>query len=248
MPPRPCRGNTGRDLPAEARCRRLQGRRQAPHAAAFGEKRQAHCHRRRWSGLAHGGARSRTARLSLHGVRFRSQGGRNDADANSEIPAAGFGDRRGNRLHPRSRYRVQRRSSHREPEETAGRELRRGLYRLRCAARPRARDSRPQGSRRQYPYRHRLALQRVVRPCREDRQARDRARRRQYRDGLLPHRAPPRRRGRQGDRAFRLRGDEGVALGEGRRHPRGYSDPQFHGARRRSFTTMASSPASPSRR
>ena len=57
----------------------------------------------------------------------------------------------------------------------------------------------------QYPHRHRLALQRVVRPHRQDRQTRDRARRRQYRDGLLPHRAPPRRRRRQGDRAFRLR-------------------------------------------
>ena len=66
------------------------------------------------------------------------------------------------------------------------------------------------GSGGEHPYRHRLAGERVVRPCRQDRQARDRARRRQHCDGLLPHVAPPRRRGRQGDRALRLRGDEGV--------------------------------------
>ena len=64
----------------------------------------------------------------------------------------------------------------------------------------------------------------------QDRQARHRAGRRQHRDGLLPHLAPPRRRGRQGDRALRLRGDEGVALGKGRRGPRGHPDPQFPGA------------------
>ena len=81
----------------------------------------------------------------------------------------------------------------------------------------------------QYPYRHRLALQRLVRPHRQDRQARDRAGRWQHRDGLLPHRPPPRRRGREGNRAFRLRGNEGLAVGKGRRHPRGYSDPQLHG-------------------
>ena len=140
LPPRPRRGNAGRDLPAEARCRRLQGRRQAPHAAAVSEKRQAHRDRRRRSGLAHGGARPRAARLSLHRVRFRSQGRRHDADADSEIPPAGFGDRRGNRLHPQSRHRVQGRPAHRQPEEAARRKLRRDLRRLRRAARPRARQ------------------------------------------------------------------------------------------------------------
>src|SRR5437762_11584881 len=34
VPPRPRRGDAGRDLPAEARRRRPQGRRQTPHAAA----------------------------------------------------------------------------------------------------------------------------------------------------------------------------------------------------------------------
>ena len=79
----------------------------------------------------------------------------------------------------------------------------------------------------QYPYRHRLARQRLVRPCQRDRPARHRARRRQYGDGLLPLLAPPRRRRRQGRRALRLRGDEGVVLGEGGRDPRGRSDPQL---------------------
>ena len=83
-------------------------------------------------------------------------------------------------------------------------ELRRDLRRLRRPARPRARNPGPQGSRQEHPHRHRLALERVVRPHHLDQQARHRARRRQHRDGLLPHRAPSRRRGRQGDRALRL--------------------------------------------
>ena len=64
----------------------------------------------------------------------------------------------------------------------------------------------------------------------QDRQARDRARRRQHRDGLLPLLAPARRRGGAGRRALGLRGNEGVALGKGRRHARGHPDPQFPGA------------------
>ena len=90
------------------------------------------------------------------------------------------------RLHPQSRHRVRRRQAHRQHEGAAGGELRRDLRRLRRAARPRSRHSRPQGSRRQHPHRHRLAVQRLVRPHRQDRQARHRARRRQHRDGLLP--------------------------------------------------------------
>ncbi len=82
----------------------------------------------------------------------------------------------------------------------------------------------------EHPHRHRLAVVGVVRPHRQDRQARDRARRRQHRDGLLPLLAPPRRRGREGRRALRLRGDEGVAVGKGRRHARGHPDPQLPGA------------------
>ena len=44
------------------------------------------------------------------------------------------------------------------------------------------------------PRRSRLAGERLFRPRHQGRQARDRARRRQYRDGLLSQRAPPRRR------------------------------------------------------
>ena len=61
----------------------------------------------------------------------------------------------------------------------------------------------------------------------QDRQARDRARRGQYRHGLLPLVAPARRPGCQGGGALRLRGDESVSLGKGGRHARGHPDPQF---------------------
>ena len=114
-----------------------------------------------------------------------------------------------------------------QPEEAAGRRLGRDVRRLRRAARARTRYSGPQGSGEEHPHRHRLALVGLVRPRHEHRQARHRARRRQHRDGLLPLLAPPRRRGREGDRALRLRGDEGVAVGKRRRDARGHPDPQF---------------------
>ena len=60
-----------------------------------------------------------------------------------------------------------------------------------------------------------------------DRQARRRAGRRQHRDGLLPQLAPAGRRERAGRRALRLRRDEGIAVGEGRRDARGHPDPQL---------------------
>ncbi len=50
------------------------------------------------------------------------------------------------------------------------------------------------------------------------------------------------------DRALRLRGDEGVPLGEGGRDARGHPDPQLSSCRRNSPTTTASSPAWCSRR
>src|ERR1041384_3258375 len=46
--------------------------------------------------------------------------------------------------------------------------------------RPRARHSRPQGSRQEHPYRHRVACLGLVRPHRKDRPPRHRARRRQH--------------------------------------------------------------------
>ena len=57
--------------------------------------------------------------------------------------------------------------------------------------------------------------------------ARHRARRRQHRDGLLPLGAAPGRQRREGHRAQRLRGDEGLALGEGRRPARRHPDHQL---------------------
>jgi formate dehydrogenase beta subunit len=60
-----------------------------------------------------------------------------------------------------------------------------------------------------------------------DRQARHRAGRRQHRHGLLPLGAAPGRHRRQGHRAQRLRRNEGLALGKGRRPARGHSDPQL---------------------
>ena len=109
----------------------------------------------------------------------------------------------------------------------AGRKLRRDFRRHRRAARPRSRHSRPQGSGDEHPHRHRLALERVVRPHRQDRQARDRARRRQHRDGLLPLVEAPRRRRRESHRALGLRGNESVAVGKRRRAARRHPDPQL---------------------
>ncbi len=232
LPPRPRRGNAGRDLPTEARRRRLQGRRQGPDAQD--------CGRRTASALrssAEAPPRSTVARdlapIGYHCTVF-------DADPKaggmmrSQIPKFRLPD---SVIDEETDYilnlGIDFKGGHRidSLKKLLGRELRRDLCRLRRAARPRTRPSRPQGSRQEHPHRHRLALQRLVRPYRQGRQARHRARRRQHRDGLLPHRAPARRRGRQGHRAFRLRGDEGDPLGKGRRPPRGYSDPQFHGAR-----------------
>ena len=161
------------------------------------EERQAHRAGRRRAGLAHRRPRPGAARLSLRGVRRRSESGRHDPHADPEIPSAGFGHRRGDRLHPRPRRRIPRRQTHRQLEGAHRRRLGRDLRRLRRAARPRPRHPRPQGGRQEHPYRHRLAVVGVVRPRHQDRPARHRARRRQHRDGLLPLGPPPRRRGRR---------------------------------------------------
>ncbi len=76
-----------------------------PAAQGDPEERPAHRPGRRRPRLAHGGARSRAARLSLRGVRCRPQGGRHDPHPDSAFPLAGIGDRRGMRLHPRPRHR-----------------------------------------------------------------------------------------------------------------------------------------------
>ena len=133
-------------------------------------------------------------------------------------------------------------------KELLARRLGRGVRRLRRAARARARYSGPQGSGEEHPHRHRLAVVGLVRPRHQDRQARHRARRRQHRDGLLPLLAPPRRRGREGDRALRLRGDEGVARGKRKTRCTRASRSTISSCRRNSPTRTASSPASCSRR
>ncbi len=66
------------------------------------------------------------------------------------------------------------------------RRLRRDLRWLRRATRTQSRHSWTPRSGEQHSHRHRLALERLVRPCLVDRPPRDRPRRRQHRDGLLP--------------------------------------------------------------
>ena len=112
LPPRPRREGAGRDLPPEARRRRLQGRhrRAACRKAARADERQAHRAGRRRARLAHRRARSRAARLRRASCSTSdSTRRRHDAHADPEIPPAREGDRRGVRLHPRSRRRVPRR-------------------------------------------------------------------------------------------------------------------------------------------
>ena len=116
---------------------------------------------------------------------------------------------------------------HRQHEGAARRGLRRGLRRQRRAARARPRRSGPHAKRRRTSISASTGCRRCRSATRQDRQARRRARRRQHGDGLLPQRAPPRRRGGAGRRALRLRRDEGVAVGEGGRDARGHSDPQL---------------------
>ena len=167
LPPRPRRERAGGDLPAQARRRRLQGRHQRPPAqGAQDQERQAHRARGRRPSLARGGAGLGPDGLPMRRVRPGSEIRRHDAHANSEIPSAGKRHRRGMQLHPRYRHRVRRLKAHRQPEGAARGKFRRRLRRLRRAARPRSRHSRPQGSGQEHPYRHRLAVQRLVRPHR----------------------------------------------------------------------------------
>ncbi len=218
----------GRDLPAEARRGRLQGRHPRPAAEAGDpEERQARRVHRRRPGVSHGRARSRAARLRSRRLRRRFARRRHDPQPDPEVPAPRGNHRRRGRLHPRPRRRVPRRRVRVLAQAAPRREVRRGVRRLRRAARARSRHPGPQGSGGQHPHRHRLARERVVRPHHEDRQARDRARRRQHRDGLLPVVEAPRRRRRQGDRPLRVRGDEGEPVGEGGRDARGHPDPQL---------------------
>ena len=191
------------------------------------EKRQTHRAGRRRPGLPHRRPRSCPARLSLRRFRQRSESRRHDPHADPEIPPARPRHRRGMRLHPRSRRRIPRRQAHRQHEGAAGEDWDAIFV---GSGAPRGRDldiPGRQGSGQEHPYRHRLAVVGFLRPHQQDRQARCRARRRQYRDGLLPLRTPAGRRAGRRRGALRLRGNEGVPLGKGRRHARGHPDPQF---------------------
>ena len=228
LPPRPGREGPGRDLPAQARRRRQQGRYPGPAARPRrGRQRQAGGGRRRRPRLAHRRPRPAAARLPRGPVRPRHARRRHDPHPDPPLPPARERDRRGGGLHPGAPARAALRRRGREPEGAARRGLRRRLHRQRRPARPRPRRPRPGRGRRQHPHRHRLALERLLRPRREHRPPRDRPGRRQHRHGLLPHRAPPGRRGGAGRGAQRLRGDEGVAVGEGGRDARGHPDPQL---------------------
>ena len=234
LPARPGRGGraTGRDLPAEARRRRQQGRHHPlPAGDPEREERQARGTRRRRPGLADRRPRPLAARLSLRRVRRGRQGRRHDAHPNPAFPTARTGHRRGGRSDPRHGRRDPFRRAGAQPEGFARRGLGCGLRRLRRPARARSRYPRPPGSGGEHPYRHRLAVERLVRPRRPDRPTRHRARRRQHCDGLLPLLAPARRGRGHRRRAQRLRRDESVALGERGRDARGHPDPQLAGAK-----------------
>ena len=113
LPAQPRRGRdpgqgqegAGRDLPPQARRRRLQGRRrhQGQHAQGAGEERQAHRLHRRRPRLAHRGARSRRAGLRDRDLRPGSQARRLHPHPDPALPPARVGDRRGSGLHHRHR-------------------------------------------------------------------------------------------------------------------------------------------------
>ena len=157
----------------------------------------------------------------------RSAGGRLHPLSDPALPASRKRDRRRGGLHPGPRRGGTARPARGQPAGPARRRLRCRLRRLRRAPRARPARAGTRGSGGQHPYRARLARLGQLRACESHRPARARARRRQHGHGLLPLRAPPRRRGRARRRAQRLRGDEGVPLGKGGRDARGHPDPQL---------------------
>ena len=113
------------------------------------------------------------------------------------------------------------------------------LRRLRRAARPRPADCpAAQEAARQHPHRHRLAGLGVVRPCHAHRQARS-----SCSAAATPRWTAAARRGASAPSDVkvivrsRLRRDEGLAVGEGRRDARRHPDHQLPCARRPSCTT-----------
>ncbi len=231
LPARPRRGRAGGDLPPEARRRRQQGR----HRRVCCPRAPATTNGKRVALIGAGPASLTVARdlapLGYDIVLIDSEA-RGGGMIRSQIPRFRLPEkrhRRGGRLHRRHRrHRDALRPAHRQPQGAARRGLRRDLRRHRRAARPRPRRAGPQGGRGANIHIGIDWLSSVsFGHIEQDRPARHRARRRQHRDGLLPHLAPPRRRGREGRRPLRLRGDEGVALGEGGRDARRHPDPQL---------------------
>ena len=181
--------DAGRDLPAEARRRRLQGRHPRPAAEAAAQKNGKRI------ALVGGGPASLAVARDLAPLGYHCTVFDQDPQAGgmmrTQIPKFRLPD---SVIDEECDYildlgiefvggkRID------SMKALLARELRRDLRRLRRAARPRARHPRPQGSGQEHPHRHRLAVLGLVRPRRQDRQARHRARRRQHRDGLLPHR------------------------------------------------------------
>ena len=118
-----------------------------------------------------------------------------------------------------------------QPEGAAGRGLRRGVRRLRRAARARTRRAGPPGSRRatsisastgcpRVSFGHITSIGRRVMVLGGGNTAMDCCRSARRLGGEEVKRGG----------AQRVRGDEGVALGKGRRHARGHPDPQLPGA------------------
>ena len=84
-----CQARAGRDLPLEARCRRLQRRHSRTLAESCNAAQRQADRAGRWGTcVVDGCARSRAARLRVRGVRRRQARGRHDAHADSEVPAS----------------------------------------------------------------------------------------------------------------------------------------------------------------
>ena len=252
VPPRPRRGEPGREaragrhLPPEARRGRLQGR----HPRRACRKPAAKKNGKRVACVG-GGPASLTVARDLAPLGYAvtvfeadAQRRRHDPHADPEVPPARERDRRGGGLRPRPRRRVPPQPPRRVAEGNCSATA--TTPSSSAPARRAAATSTCPGARRR-PSTSTSGIDwlasRLLRAHHRGGQARDRAGRRQHRHGLLPLGAAPRRRGREGDRALRLRGDEGEPVGEGGRDARGHPDPQLPRAEGVRARPAAGSPA-----